>query len=465
MATQNNADQASSGCFGLTILGLGIFFIYSTWPFSILLVIGLIGLYLTSESKNLFSTVTRGVIAPVTWGLAIFALVYFIINLFNYFDPSILHSYEQFVVDLRLKTKSWLNVSFPKLIAILVFLLGITFVIPYYKPITAFSKAYKVLQNFTIILATISSFSFFAQKPADNLVNIEHQSRVEQYNILLSEGRAEVGRYVAAVIIQEELKNITPEKKSTLKNTLDSIQSIHEKHTRTSIKIGASSTKYRYSDARNNVITELVEETVTRAKNIGKKTDQIIEKVFQEELAAFEKTASLLDKTKQLKIINERLKFNGQTKIMANEAIKAIEISFNHILGVKGTNIQHLGETFIRKMFNLYSKKMFRTHFVNKINLEKRIELLAERLIEFRPFENSFFNKESAKIFKAASSSSSKVPILPITSRFTSAIVRQKMNFQTNQAIKEAARVSKKYYPRTPSSGYGSGKSTRSYGG
>lgn len=485
--------SSSNGCLAILFLGLAGGVIYYTWPFC-LLFIGVFVLYLLVEKKNnLIFKASKSILVPVLSGLGIVLALLLFLNIFKGFSSaSSVVEIERKMLDLRLWTKAWVNISFLHFLITILVLLGITMLIPQLKGVSRFLKLYKNLQRLTIILATITSFTFFAQLPGDKLIKAEHASIVERYKTRLRESQKSVGEYIAAKTLEKAISSLSRKKKRGLIGLLDSIETNHARLratagfsrslfrefynnplSRQELKYAINpnmseasldlvieelaKSNYEYLDERPQVIDDLVQdiskrnfEIVNEAEDLGAKV--VVDNVREEQVFMEEIPRTLEMREQQMEVLNKREIFARSSKLKAKETIKALEATFVHTVGLEGTEIREVGGTLIRKIYQEYSLRMFDTHVVKKFNLAANIEEFVPSGSILRNAENAFAFNWMFGSFGGSGGSGS------IYSRFNNVVTNQ-------QTMASAQMRSAITSLRSYKSGYGSGKSVRKFGG
>jgi len=186
---------------GKVFLGmLSILFIVAAWPVGLLTVISALISYFTGKRKNIIFKVSTDFFLSVTIGLAIISLLSIVLDISEGgISDEKIRSMEYSFINFYYGVKS---IEHHLTLVVTIILVTALLVADYYfksaHALSRFLLLKKILYRVTIVLLTITSFTFFSPSPPTKIAADYQDRMVKRYHALIKQEREEVAKYIAA---------------------------------------------------------------------------------------------------------------------------------------------------------------------------------------------------------------------------------------------------------------------------
>lgn len=347
-------ENNGTGCLVVLGLGLIIIFAYLTWPVGILLTISC-GLWLFSKaSSKLWAQAVAYVFSAVSIGLGILCLALFVLNAFkSTFDPDWVRSAEEslYVLLLHLRT---VNSSTIVTILILLTLILVSYYLPHWKLVSKYLWLKKAMSKTIIVLATITSFTFFGQIPMKDWAVQAHNKMVERYRAALRQEWQFQGQYMSAQALENHVRELDEPRRHYYRTVYSTIKS-------EAFRDGTDYTSV-VSEHMADLQSEKTQEALKLLRNASDQNNSATSatevKLPGEELME-RRPATARERSRQLQVLAEQELRAKTAEVKATEAYKGLRKIFSEVITSQVPGIDGVAGIYLKKLVSNYSEMFF----------------------------------------------------------------------------------------------------------
>lgn len=341
-------NNYGSGYLALLGVGLLILFIYLTGLVGIFFVISG-GLWLLSRgSSKLWVQAVGYVLSAVTIGLAILCLALFVLNGFKEtFDPDWVHSAEDSLYALLLHLKP-INSSTLTTVLILLVLTAVSYYLPQWKLVSKYLWLKKALAKTVIVLATMTSFTFFGQFPMNEWVVQAHDKMVERYRAAVRQQWQFEGQAISARALENHVRDLDEPRRHFYRTVYSTIKS------------DAYRNGTDYTGVVSQHMADLQSEKTKEALNIPADGNILTTEIkFPGEELIEDPPETAGERSRQLEVLEEQELRTKTAEIKATEAFTALKKIFSEVVISEVPGIDGIAGSYLKKLVANYSELLF----------------------------------------------------------------------------------------------------------
>jgi|GEM_PF-4132349 len=402
---EENYNPIIGDFLGILVLVAVVFvttIIVLTWQISIFFLLSVLLLWLVRKKDNVIKRATYKLTVPISIGMGIVFIFFALINVYGLSDDNWLKSVEVWLIEFRLKYKSYIDFKLYQYILILIFIITINYGIPRLKLVSIYIYSNNILTNVLTVLTTVLSFTFFGQLPIDHLVKVEHEEAISNYKILLRKEKDKVGEYLSAKTLTETTRQLTANDILMYKKIFTKINDVSNDNQLCKALIEEIYREYFLSNQYKLTSNE-VEVTKEITESIAKLQFEHIRNNLSKEvnIVSFQQFESGKPQESIYKIPNSlKERLNRNSKILAKneevekinlksqESIKALKDIFSKVIESTIPNNEkivesyiRIVESYIRKLVSEYAEYLFKNVIEENYKLSSRLEKLESLVI------------------------------------------------------------------------------------
>lgn len=227
----DSVKDDAQGCLGLLLLALIASFLWLTWPVWTILVATTGAWWLVREREDWWGRASASILASTSFGVGTVCVLLFGFNAFKRtLEPRWLYDLESTLVTLRIWLRDKTSLSLPTFVILVTGLVVMSYVLPRLKPVSRFFAVKSWISKIVVALIAATSFSFFSQVPLEQFAVDAHERlaadyrwRIDRYRVLLRQEWNEVGRYLAATYLEENIADLAPTDQATYRELFSQI--------------------------------------------------------------------------------------------------------------------------------------------------------------------------------------------------------------------------------------------------
>ena len=396
MSNQKSGDQESSSWWSFLwelIAALAVIVVFisliGAWPISFYFFLVLLLLLVTRGKNKLLLRVVYEATLPIAIGIGIVFVILIFIKLNGINDDDELRNAEEKLINFGLHIKKLLDFSFLKYLLLMSTIILLNLFIPRIKAVSRFIRLTTLSNRFLIIVATVSSFTFFTSMTVDDMLRKEWEQSVTDYNILLREEQDAVAKYMMVRTLNQPVKDIGEEEKirfvKLFRGIIDFKPESFKSFDKTDGTIGR-----RKQENLTHYISKMI--AINHAHTIG-----------QNMIGDFEELNKMVDIVEsdqpqrisdhppnsraEIEEVNEKLQEKRseveQLQGKTNETVDALKDVFANTISLGIPEIKNVAGVYIETLINVYAEHIFEKNVEPKLGLGKRIQEIEAKVARF----------------------------------------------------------------------------------